>query len=820
METLIQILHLEDDSADAELVEAKLAEAGLACRITRVQTCDEFETALRNGRADIILADFRLPTYDGMSALRLVLQMCPDVPFIFISGAMGEEAAIKALTQGATDYVLKQNLSRLASAVQRALEDAKNRHERRIAQAALQRSNDMLRAIIETAPVAIIGLDLEGKVHSVWNAAAEKLLGWNVQEVMGRYLPNVPEEKGEEFHHFREQIRSGMVLKGIEIRWQRRDGTPIDYSIYASPLHDAKGRINGVIIVLVDITVRKLAEEELKKHREHLEELVKVRTAELTSAKEQAEAANAFKSDFLARMSHEIRTPLNVVTGLTSIVLKSELSAEQSDYLKKIQTASNNLLTVINDILDFSKIEADRIELANEPFDLDQLLEQLADLFSYRVAQKDINLIFAVAPQVPRQLAGDPARLTQVLVNLVDNAIKFTEKGEIVVGVELVDAAEKMRGQVALEYRFSDTGIGIAADALPTLFEPFTQAESYLTREHEGTGLGLAICQRLVKLMGGRIWVESTLGKGSTFFFTVLLEARAQKKHPIRLPQDLHGLKTMVVDNSATGRRVLSGLLESFAFNVTAVGSGEKAIEMLRHNAAGEPYQLVLLDWKLPDTDGIEVATAIRSNPDLQFTPIIIMFNGYDHKLVQTHMDMTAVGTYLIKPVKPSQLFNTIINLFSRADAVIPRIETKETAQLDLIAGRRVLVVEDSDLNRIVAVALLTEQGLNAEIATDGRMAVNMVTRAATGYYDAVLMDIQMPIIDGYEATRKIRKLEKERATVCGQPQIRIPIIALTAHAMKGEKVKCLAADMDDYLAKPIDAHQLERVLRKWILPQ
>jgi two-component system sensor histidine kinase/response regulator len=620
---------------------------------------------------------------------------------------------------------------------------------------------------------------------------------------------------------------------------------------------------------------------------ESLEQRVAERTAELVIAKEQAEAANQAKSDFLVRMSHEIRTPLNAVTGLTNIVLKSELTAEQRDYLNKVQIASNNLLEVINDILDFSKVEAGRLELTHAPFDLDQVLEQLADLFSNRVAQKDLELIFAVAPQVPRQLMGDSGRLTQVLTNLVENAVKFTDKGEIVVRVKIdegrgtkdkggpvigdqvilrsmkdeergvmdneqpanskeyaVRIEEKTNHQssiINLQFEVSDTGIGIAADVLPTLFDPFTQAEGYLTRIQEGTGLGLAICRRLVELMGGTIETQSTPGQGSTFSFTVLLEARKEEKSRFSVPADLRGLKTLVVDDSASARQVLVDLLESFNFNVSALDSGEKAIEALRRVAAGEPYQLVLMDWRMPGMDGIDTARRIREweasrcqvsgvrdeeeagkSETRHLTPdtlIVILVTAYGHELVQERIDTAAVDTLLLKPVKASQLFNTIMALFGQAEAMVPRDGKPRAARLDQLAGRRVLVVEDSELNRDVAVALLAEAGLEVEIAENGQVAVEKVTRSSGGYYDAVFMDIQMPVMDGYEATRRIRAYEADFQSSIVNRQSSIPIVALTAHALKGEKEKCLKAGMDDYIAKPIDEKQLFQVLVKWAAP-
>jgi two-component system sensor histidine kinase/response regulator len=598
---------------------------------------------------------------------------------------------------------------------------------------------------------------------------------------------------------------------------------------------------------------------QIRSHQDHLEELVAERTTELAATKDQAEAANQAKSEFLARMSHEIRTPLNAVTGLTHIVLKSNLTAQQRNYLEKIQIASNNLLDVINDILDFSKVEAGRLKLSRTPFDLDRVIEELADLFSNRLAQEDMELIFAVAPDVPRQLAGDPGRLTQVLTNLVENAVKFTDEGEIVVGVKLDNQADQHTGQTALQFRISDTGIGIAADVLPTLFEPFTQVEGYLSRKHEGSGLGLAICRRLVELMGGRIWAESTPGRGSTFAFTVLLELCKQEKLRFSLPPDLHGLKALVADDSASSRQVLCDLLESFALHVSTVDSGEQAIKALRRAAASEPYQLILLDWKMPGMDGIETARRIRA---LEFevqsskfkvqdepcelseptknqepkTPIIILVTAYGHGQVQKRMDRSAADTLLLKPVKASQLFNTIMDLFGRAEAMVLRNRTSKTTQNARLAGRRVLLVEDSELNRDVALALLEETGLLVETAENGQIAVDKVTASPRDFYDAVLMDIQMPIMDGYEATARIREWEfkvqsskfKGNETVDLQPSAfnllpgprRLPIIALTAHALKVEKEKCLAAGMDDHIAKPISEQDLHKVLLKRILPR
>lgn len=734
----------------------------------------------------------------------------------------------------------------------------------------LQKAEQRFRSIFENAVEGIYQVTPEGRFHNA-NPALAAILGYDSAEDLMSSIHEIKHQLYVEPTHRDELIRrlkQRGAVTGFETRMYKKDKSIIWVLMSVRAIKDSDDGINYMEGFLTDISDRIEADKELRQHRDHLEELVAERTEELAMSKEHAEAANAAKSDFLARMSHEIRTPLNAVTGLTQVVLKSELTIDQRDYLNKVLLASKNLIHVINDILDFSKVEAGQMQLVRTVFDLEQVLEHLADLFSNRTSGKDLELVFTMLPRMPQRFVGDAGRLIQVLTNLIENAVKFTDQGEIVIGVAPVDPVDAQPGQTTLKFRVSDTGVGIGADVLPILFDPFTQADSSLTRKHEGTGLGLAICRRLVEHMGGRIWAKSIQGQGSTFYFTILLETHKEEKPRFSVPDDLYGLKALAVDDSATARQTLADLLKSFTFKVTTVNSGEDAIEELRSAPAESPYQLVLLDWKMPGMDGVETARRInalgRKDRESKFNekynadpsdpstshapspmgyqpPLIIMVTAYGHRMMRSRVDASAMDTWLTKPVKPSQLFNTIMKLMGRKESM--HVNTQLTLTQNRIhglAGGRVLVVEDSELNRAVIAALLKDAGLYVEIAENGKIAVEKIIRMPWKYFDVVLMDIQMPVMEGYEATRRIRQweiktygskskvapsmsaakpsetIDHKTQTAASQHDRRLPIIALTAHVLTGEKEKCLSAGMDDYLSKPIDEKKLYRVLNKW----
>jgi signal transduction histidine kinase/CheY-like chemotaxis protein len=550
-----------------------------------------------------------------------------------------------------------------------------------------------------------------------------------------------------------------------------------------------------------------------------LEALVRIHM----KAKENAEASAKAKSDFLANMSHEIRTPINAITGLTELALKTDLNRKQKDYLKKINFSTQSLLGIINDILDLSKIEAGRLELESTEFVLSEVMDNLVDMFTSKMSEKGIEMVVAIEENVPHHLKGDPFRLGQVLINLISNALKFTHEGEIVIKASLV---KTLPGRVGLMFKVKDTGIGISDEKAEKLFTPFTQADSSTTRRYGGTGLGLTICKRLVEAMHGRIGVKSWLGQGSLFYFTARFDLPEKTtSKPLAFPVELSGIRSLVVDDNEEARCIISQVLSSFGFDVQSIDSGPKALQLM--NKTTRDFDLVILDWKMPEMDGITTLRSIRntsSQPDL---PVIFMTAFGRDEIIQ-EAQTAGANAFLTKPVKQSVLFDTIIGIFGKEAALPKKPETSsETDAFTKLAGSRLLVVDDNPINLQVAQELLENMQITVETACTGKEAVKAV---GSKYFDAVLMDVQMPEMDGFEATRRIRQLEskkqnlKTKADSIGQRSSlqnskRLPIIAVTAAAMKEDRNNCLWAGMDDYISKPIDSQKLYHVLTRWIHP-
>ena len=519
----------------------------------------------------------------------------------------------------------------------------------------------------------------------------------------------------------------------------------------------------------------------------------------------QAAIATKYKSEFLANMSHEIRTPMNAIIGFADLMLKTELDSKQRSYLNHINKSSRSLLTIINDILDFSKIEAGKLVLENRDFSIDEVMQELSGMFSMNADDKGLKLSVSAAPGVPRMLKGDSLRLRQVVINLVANAVKFTDRGSVSVVVDVDTIAKR---NVDLLFSVKDTGIGIDAEQLEGLFDSFSQADGSATRRYGGTGLGLAICKQLVEMMNGRIWVESDSGQGSCFFFTVRFGIADGSVHDsTERYNSLKHLKLLIADDDRKSQRKLLEALSAYNVRATAVTSGKSAIFELSEAQENEPYQMVLVDWQMPDMDGIETALQIRADKRFDQIPIVMMTDFDRHELLRQadHVDIAGV---IDKPVDSSQMLNTLLHAIRKQPKVYsgrPPGTLKLARRTEEFYGARVLLVEDNIINQRVASEILKNAGIMVDTAENGEIAVQMVQ--ATDY-DSVLMDIQMPVMDGYEATHMIKQLPDV---------ITPPIIAMTAHAMKGDREKCLDAGMDDYISKPIDSEKLLFTLSKWI---
>jgi PAS domain S-box-containing protein len=683
--------------------------------------------------------------------------------------------------------------------------------DRKLAEERLKEAHAFLDSIVDNVPIMLFVKDAERLRFVRFNRAGEELLGLRRGELLGKSDHDLfPPAEAEAFtRKDREVLAGGKMVEIAEEFIQSRTRGPRVLHTKKIPVPDAHGRPHFLLGISEDVTQKRRTEQALRE------------------AKEAAEAASRAKSDFLANMSHEIRTPMNAIIGLTELLLDTPLDGAQRDYVRMVRDSGEALLTVVNDILDFSKIEAGKFVLDRVEFSLAETLGDTMKALAVRATRKQLELAMHLAADVPPVLVGDPGRLRQVVINLVGNALKFTEQGEVVLQVSRIeDGGSKIaednpafdprssildpRSSVVLQFTVRDTGPGIPADQLDRIFLAFEQADTSTTRRFGGTGLGLAITSRLVALMGGRLWVESAVGQGSTFSFTAHfgVAAQAAPPRPAATTARLTGLPVLVVDDNATNRRILQEMLEHHRMRPQTAAGAAEALRLLRQaRGAGQPFPLLLTDVNMPDVDGYALVEQVRRDEGLRDAVVIVLTSG-DRPGDRARCQQLGVSAHLMKPIKQSELIDAIVAALG-VTAAEPEPPAAPAEARPAVPPQRILLAEDAYANQVLALGLLGKRGHTVTVANNGREALALLQAQP---FDLVLMDVQMPEMDGLEATRVLRELEAG-GKLTAQPRKPMPVIAMTAHAMKGDRERCLASGMTGYVSKPIRGRDLDEAL-------
>ncbi len=666
-----------------------------------------------------------------------------------------------------------------------------------------KKAEDQVRKLskaVEQSPVCVVITNPDGDIEYV-NPVFSRVTGYTADEALGqnpRILKsgNTPPET---YTRLWETITAGKVWQG-EFQNKKKDGELIWEKASISPIFSEQGVITHYMCIKEDITRQKVMETSLMESHQKLALAVAVAREE----KQKALAADQAKSEFLANMSHEIRTPMNAIIGMTHLLMQTRLDTRQMDYAAKIDASAKSLLNLINDILDFSKIEAGKMDMEVVAFSLDETMEKLASLITVKAsAKKDLEVLFRVDPSIPNALKGDPLRLNQVLVNLGNNAVKFTDKGHIIVSVDML---KMQNDRVVLKFCVTDSGIGMTPEQQKKLFKVFSQADSSTTRKYGGTGLGLAISKRIVEMMGGEIFLESTTGKGSTVSFTVPMGISQKETRKWPEPDDaMTGIKVLIIDDNPASRQIFIQMLNSFSITARDAGSGKEGLSIM--TAAEQPYDLVLVDLQMPDMDGFETVREIQRVTPANRRPRIILACAREDEQVYSQARDMGIECIIVKPTTASQLFNSLLSAFGR-QKLIPRHKNKEQKLPRTILGANILLAEDHDINQQVAREILEGAGFFVRIAENGEQALSM---SLAQDFDLILMDLQMPVMDGYQATREIRRHKTADD---------LPIVAMTASAMPRDREKAMAAGMNSHVSKPIDLKELFQALSQWIKPK